>query len=176
MKNLFKLFVIVLLLGYGTQTFAQTFAAKAGLNFTNLLVKDDDKTYSSDYKTKVGFHLGGTAEFGFTDMFSLETGLFLSTQGYKVNNSLSDMTTNLFYLNIPIMGKARYELNDDINLYGVFGPYIGFGLSGKIKSGDNSTSIDWGTSDDDDLKRFDFGWIIGEELSTDLSLEVFNIN
>jgi len=160
MKNLFKLLVIVLLLGYGSQSFAQTFAAKAGLNLTNMLSKDDDETYSKDFKTKVGFHIGGTAEFEITEMFSFETGLFLSTQGYKVNTSFGDFTTNLLYVNIPLTGKARYEL-DDFNIYGLFGPCVGLGLSGKVKSGGNSSNIDWGSGEDNDLKRFDFGWIIG---------------
>ncbi|MBU2556098.1 MAG: PorT family protein, partial [Bacteroidetes bacterium] len=43
------------------------------------------------------------------------------------------------------------------------------GLSGKIKSklsymGESKTeskSIDWGSGDDNDFKRLDFGWIIG---------------
>ena len=125
-----------------------------------MLSKDDDDTYSSDYKTKVGFHLGGTAEFEITDMFSFETGLFLSTQGYKVNTIFGDYKTNLLYFNIPITGKARYEF-DDFNIYGLFGPYIGLGLSGKVKSGDNSTNIDWGSGEDNDLKRFDLGITIG---------------
>ncbi len=160
MKNLFKLFVIVLLLGYGTQTFAQTFAAKAGLNFSRMFIKDDNTTYSDKIDTKLGIHFGGTAEFEITDMFSFETGLIFSTQGYKASMDGSDLSVNLFYANIPITGKARYEL-DAINIYGIFGPYIGFGLSGKQKIGSNSESINWGSGDNDDLKRFDMGLIIG---------------
>ena len=160
MKSFIKLFVVLLVFGFGTQAYAQTFAAKAGLNLANMRSEDDDDTYSSDYKTKVGFHLGGTAEFEITDMFSFETGLFLSTQGYKVNTIFGDYKTNLLYFNIPITGKARYEF-DDFNIYGLFGPYIGLGLSGKVKSGDNSTNIDWGSGEDNDLKRFDLGITIG---------------
>lgn len=160
MKKLITFIAVVVLFTMNAESFAQTFGVRAGLNMSNMMAKDDDETYSDDYKTKVGFQIGGTAEFEFTEMFSFETGLFLSTMGYKYDGLMGDYTTNLLYLNIPLTGKARYEL-DNISLYGLFGPYIGLGLSGKYKNDDDSEDVKWGSGDDDDLKRFDFGWIIG---------------
>ena len=154
MKKLIIFIAVALLFTYSADSFAQTFGVRGGLNMTNMLSKSD--AHTADLKAIVGFHIGGTAEFEITDMFSFETGLFLMTMGYKYEVLSVDYKTNLLYLNIPITAKARYEL-DNFSLYGLFGPYIGLGLSGK----NNSVDIEWGSGDSDDLKRFDFGWTIG---------------
>ena len=154
MKKLIIFIAVALLFTYSADSFAQTFGVRGGLNMTNMLSKSD--AHTADLKAIVGFHIGGTAEFEITDMFSFETGLFLMTMGYKYEVLSVDYKTNLLYLNIPITAKARYEL-DNFSLYGLFGPYIGLGLSGK----NNSVDIEWGSGDSDNLKRFDFGWTIG---------------
>jgi len=154
MKKLIIFIAVAVLFTYSADSFAQTFGVRGGLNMSNMLLKSDENT--ADTKAKVGFHIGGTAEFEITDMFSFETGLFLMTMGYKYEVLSVDYKTNLLYLNIPITAKARYEL-DNFSLYGLFGPYIGLGLSGK----NNSVDIEWGSGDSDNLKRFDFGWTIG---------------
>ena len=154
MKKLIIFIAVALLFTYSADSFAQTFGVRGGLNMTNMLSKSD--AHTADLKAIVGFHIGGTAEFEITDMFSFETGLFLMTMGFKNEGELVDYKTNLLYLNIPITAKARYEL-DNFSLYGLFGPYIGLGLSGK----NNSVDIEWGSGDSDNLKRFDFGWTIG---------------
>jgi len=154
MKKLIIFIAVAVLFTYSADSFAQTFGVRGGLNMTNMLSKSD--AHTADLKAIVGFHIGGTAEFEITDMFSFETGLFLMTMGFKNEGELVDYKTNLLYLNIPITAKARYEL-DNFSLYGLFGPYIGLGLSGK----NNSVDIEWGSGDSDNLKRFDFGWTIG---------------
>lgn len=57
MKNLVKLFVVVIVFTLTTNgLWAQNFGIKAGLNLSNMLVSDDNDTYSNDFKTKPGFH------------------------------------------------------------------------------------------------------------------------
>ncbi|MDP2722630.1 MAG: porin family protein [Bacteroidales bacterium] len=176
MKKLITFIAVVVLFTMNVESFAQTFGVRAGLNLTNMLAKDDDETYSDDYKTKVGFQIGGTAEFEITEMFSFETGLFLSNKGFRINKEGTEYgepykfksTWNLYYIEIPLTAKATFDLGNQ-RIYGIFGPSIGIGLSGKDKakttymgeSDTNTETVDWGTGEDNDLKRFDFGWIIG---------------
>lgn len=54
MKNLIKLFVFVVVLTMTSDSFAQIFRAKAGLNLSSMLYKDDDGVYSDDLKMKPG--------------------------------------------------------------------------------------------------------------------------
>ncbi len=110
--------------------------------------KDDQETYSDDFNMNPGFHLGATINFPYSDVFSIETGLLLSTKGYNIKGENININLNLMYLDIPINAKASFELGD-IKMYGLLGPYIGLGISGKnkIKSDGekNSESINWGS-------------------------------
>ena len=114
MKNVYKLLVVLFLISLTSQTFAQpTFGIKGGVNFANMVMKDDDDTYSDDFKMKLGFQIGGTAEFVINEMFSFEPALMLSTKGTKMEFDIegTDITvkTNLMYLDIPLNGKAYFD-------------------------------------------------------------------
>lgn len=168
MKNLIKLLILVFAFSAATETIAQTFGVKAGLNLSNMLVKDDDDTYSDDFKMKPGFHVGVTAEFPFSDMVSFETGLLLSTKGYKESEGDAKFNANLLYIDIPLTARTTFDVGG-AQIYGTFGPYLSMGLSGKYKYEDGDISEDndvkWGSGDDDDLKRLDFGLTIGAGLA-----------
>ena len=169
MKNLITLFVFVIVLTTTSESFAQIFRAKAGLNLSTMLIKNDKRTYSDDFKMKPGFHIGATAEFPIDEMFSFETGLLLSTKGYKISNEDYERKVILNYLDIPLTGKAWFDI-EGAKVYGVFGPYVGMGLSGKSKHeqtdyGEMETGesdIVWGSEKGkSDLKRLDFGLTVG---------------
>lgn len=181
MKNLVKLFLIVIAIMMATdKLFAQEFGVKAGFNSSNMLVVDDSDLVDADFNMKAGFHIGVTAEFPLTEMFSLETGLLLSTKGVISKDRFTDedigliyeykANLNPLYLDIPITAKASFDIGG-AKIYGVFGPYLGIGLSGKIKqemriNGDTTLSeeidIEWGSDEESsNLKRVDYGLIIG---------------
>lgn len=177
MKISIKPLSVVIMLTISMGSYAQIFGVKGGLNLSNLLMKDDEDTYSDDFKMKTGFHAGLTAEFPVTESFSFETGLLLSTKGFRISEEetyLGETETyegklNLLYLDIPFTAKAYYDLGGAM-IYGVFGPYAGIGLSGKTKvestyGGESETdeeNIKWGSDEaEDDLKRVDFGLTVG---------------
>ncbi len=166
MKKYSKILILFVLVAFSTQSFAQTFGIKGGVNFAKMLDKDEDETYSDDYKMKTGFHVGFTIEQPITDMFSFESGLLLSTKGFKWKEDKdNNVKLNLFYLDIPIALKTSFDLGG-IQIYTLTGTYLGIGLSGKFKgevNGNNEEAdVDWGTDDDeDDFKRIDFGLLIG---------------
>jgi opacity protein-like surface antigen len=173
MKNLKKMLIVVVAIVTVSQSYAQIFGVKAGLNLSNMLDKDDVETYSKDFKMKPGFHVGATAEFPINEMFSFETGLLLSTKGYKYSQKETDFeskeTLNLLYVDIPLTAKAYYVVGGT-KIYGAVGPYIGMGLSGKAKTvetgmgekASNSETVKWGSNADNDIfKRLDFGLTVG---------------
>lgn len=177
MKNLFRLLVVVIALTMTTEIFAQNFGIKAGLNLSNMLHKDDDDIFSEDYKIKPGFHIGATAEFPLSEMLSFETGLLLSTKGFRTSEEGTftgktykyEEKFNLLYLDVPLTAKATFDLGG-AKIYGVFGPYVGMGLSGKGKYEETFGSetesgeedVKWGSDEDEsDLKRLDFGLTMG---------------
>lgn len=177
MKNLRKLLFAIIMITISTVSFAQTFGIKAGLNLSNMLMKDNDQTYSDDFKMNPGFHFGATAEIPIVEMLSFETGLLISTKGFKTSGESSESgftyeyktKMNLIYLDIPLTAKATFDLGG-AKIYGAFGPYLGMGLTGKTKteatvngsSDTNSEDVSWGSdAENDDLKRLDFGVSVG---------------
>ncbi|NOR74788.1 MAG: outer membrane beta-barrel protein [Draconibacterium sp.] len=170
MKNVLKLLVVVVVISSTSVSLAQTFGVKAGLNLSNMVYKIDDEIYSEEFELNPGFHAGVTAEFPIDDMFSFETGVLLSTKGFKTSSDemdpsdiySSDHKVNILYLDIPLTAKVLYNIGG-VEAFGLFGPYIDFGLTGKskYKSTDESTEedIEWGS--DKDLKRLDLGLVFG---------------
>lgn len=176
MKTMLKFLCGVILIVLTLPTFAQSFGIKGGLNLAKMLAKDDDENMSDEFKMNPGFLVGLTAEFPVAENTSFETGLFISTKGFRMNEEDTYNGTtytfkskaNLLYLDIPLMAKAYFDAGPS-KIYGAFGPYIGYGLSGKIKSemkggGETETEeedVEWGSGEDNNLKRLDYGLMVG---------------
>jgi len=186
MKKINALLIAILVVTMVSESFAQVFGVKGGLNLSNQIIKDNDGTSSDDFKMNPGFHIGATAEFPLSDLLSFETGLLLSTKGYKFSISETELgqtvetkgSTNLLYLDIPITAKAYFDLSS-VKVYGIVGPYIGIGLSGKSKlemSGDGVSltvkeTLKWGSGAEDHYRRLDYGLIVGAGVAIN-SIEV----
>ncbi|MCZ4344397.1 porin family protein, partial [Sphingomonadaceae bacterium G21617-S1] len=82
----------------------------------------------------VGFKIGGGLEYGFTDLWSLQPSLFVSTKGAKYDEA----TVNAVYLELPVMAAARINVADNTNIVIRAGPYFAYGIGGKTSIGDHS--------------------------------------
>jgi hypothetical protein len=165
---MFSIFIMISV----SESFAQTFAIKTGVNLSKMLLKDEFETVSKDYKLTPRFQLGVTVEFPITKLYSFESGLFFSSKGYKhSSNSLimqNDINFDLYenqilnYIEIPLTAKVN-TLIGRLPIYGTFGPYIGIGLNGKLsidEFSDNKTERKVYTDTmgpDRTWKRFDYG-------------------
>ncbi|WP_417602468.1 porin family protein [Owenweeksia hongkongensis] len=170
MKNISKLFSLGLLLCASTVTFGQKINAAAGLNFSSIMQSADASAgIMPDPKIKTGFHVGATVDYPLTDLISVDAGLLFSSMGYKVDQTVTVVdfkgTISTYYLTIPILAKANFEVADIQTFVGV-GPYIGVGLFGNSETETTSffgtqksdDKIEWGNEkDEDQLKRLDFG-------------------
>jgi len=180
MKNLIKLSLVAVLGMLCMQSNAQI-GVKGGFNLSNLLEKDDDATYSEDYKWLPGFHAGVTLGLPFSEYFAVEPGVLFTTKGMKLDEEFDleidgvTYTASLtgkasaYYIDVPVNLKLSYPLTEDFKIFAAAGPYAGYGLSGKLKStleieGEEETDeedIQWGDTEDDDLMRFDYGLTFG---------------
>ena len=167
-------FYIVLLVAVLTASYAQaqiTFGARAGFNLTNLYQEDKDGNMKGlDWKP--GFQIGLVADYLLLGDLSIQPGILFATQGAKSETSMSGykakVTFNLNYIQIPINLQYKLDL-DNKKLLVQAGPYLGYGIGGKLKvevseggiSINNSEKIKFGSSDDDDFKAFDFGLGLG---------------
>lgn len=125
---------------------AQRFGVKAGLNLATITGDVEDA------KTLATFMVGGVVEFDFTDNLGLGVGLQLHGKGVKEDFGDEDLKANPLYLQVPI--QIQYRNN---GFFAGVGPYVGFGIAGKLKSGEFSESIEFGNGEDDTFAPLDFG-------------------
>jgi len=173
MKNLMKLLFFVIALTMTMESFAQIrFGVKGGLNLANMVINDPDEYQFYDLapKTIIGFHMGATAEFSFSEKFAVEPGLLLSTKGYKFEEDGDVLSFNMNYLEIPINAIYKIDIGGAKILIKA-GPYLGYAISGKWKASEavlgyygdeKEQKIKIGSDDSgDDIKPHDFGLNIG---------------
>jgi Outer membrane protein beta-barrel domain len=176
-----RIFGIVFFIFITPNIFSQTIGIKAGLNLSKITT-----AYEPDlngvFNYKPGIHAGLTTNFTFSEVFGLETGVILSSKGTKYYERIEyfdpftfttsivelNETTSLLYLDIPLTIKATSQIGK-LKIFTTFGPYIGFGLSGKDKieftgSGINEKderTIKWGTGFSNDFKKLEGGLLAG---------------
>lgn len=163
------------------------FGVRAGMNVANAGGDFKDKEYvgeDTDFKSKIGFHVGVIADIELSKSFYLQPGLYFTTKGLKSEYKeegydYSEKTNyNLNYLELPILASYRFDIADNIKWHINAGPYFALGVGGKVKV----TEIDegdkteykydaFGVADEDSdeekggLKRFDAGLSFGTGIS-----------
>ena len=143
---IFVLFALVSIVSYSQLSWN----AKVGMNMSNL-------TGDADTDMKIGFNVGVGAEYAFTEMWSVQPSLMLTSKGYKVDG----VKCNPMYLELPILAAARFAVADNQNIVVKAGPYFAFGVAGKVKVGDEKGDF-FGDGDDQyGGKRFDCGIGVG---------------
>ncbi len=108
------------------------FGVKAGLNASSL-----DYSGNSDMQTKIGLNLGFLAHIHTSnEMWAFQPEIYYSQEGAK-SKSNSNESTNLGYLNIPVL--IQYMFDNGFRLEA--GPQVGFLMNAKSKVGNTSTDI-----------------------------------
>ncbi|MDR0754720.1 MAG: PorT family protein [Prevotellaceae bacterium] len=154
------LITLVALLGMATANAQIKFGAKAGVNLATL-------TDLEDAKFKLGFHVGGFAEFTITDVIAIQPELLFSTQGTTSSFETSyegvdvnvDQTVNLNYINLPILLKVKLAEG----LSAEVGPQVGLLLSAKAKIEGSLLGIGFSRSENikSDLTTLDVAAVAG---------------
>ena len=132
---------------------------KVGMSFSN-------QTKLDDAKALPGFTLGVGMDYAFTDNWSFQPGLMISSKGYKYKEEGWKSTTRPIYLDIPLLAAYKFSVAEGVKIVIDAGPYLAIGVGGKYKDDDDD---DWKIFDEDgeNWKRFDLGiqYGIGLELS-----------
>jgi hypothetical protein len=155
-----------------------TFGVRAGVNFFNITGKDaNGDKYSNHINT--GFNVGVNAEIPVGTGSYLQPGILYSQKGAEFSG---DNEVDLSYIEVPVNFVYKPVLGTGRLLLG-FGPYIGVGLDGKVKSS-NGTKTDVEFTNDHatetdtptyaEYKRLDYGGnlLAGYELANNLSFQL----
>ena len=146
-----KKFLMTAVLGmFALAGFSQVkWDAKFGMNFSNMTKFDDTKALP-------GFNLGVGMDYGFSENWSLQSGLMISSKGYKVKDYAK---VRPIYLDIPILAAYKFNISDNTKFVINAGPYLAFGLGGKCKfdEGGDYKLFKGEDGEDAEYSRFDLG-------------------
>lgn len=149
MKNLFITAIIAL--GFIASSSAQDkgdveFGVNVGYNSSSISSRDGSS------ESKSGFNTGLSADYYFSDTWSLKAKLIYDQKGWG-DDILTDLDTgneyitdfSLNYLTVPVM--ANWHFGRTQNWYLNFGPYVGFLLSAKEHKFDSDIKEAFNTTD-----------------------------
>lgn len=117
-----------------------SFAILGGVGFQNLNGKD----YSGDKLENtmiLGYHGGVNVQIPVVPEFYFQPGLLFSTKGAKNAGSLLTTTYKLSYIELPLNFVYKGQLGGGYVMVG-FGPYVGYGIGGKVLTEGGSVSLD----------------------------------
>lgn len=125
---------------------------KAGFNLSN----STGSSFGANRKFKEGFTVGIQTLTRLDHHLFLQSGIFFATKGTKYEKGNNEFSLNQMYLQVPINLAYKIPLQRKTNLVLNMGPYIAYGIAGKIDKED--------TFSKKNLKRFDLGIMAGVSL------------
>ena len=133
-----------------------TFGIRGGVNFAKQTASSDG--YSFSPKNNVGFNFGVSVDIPMMESLYLQSGLYYTVKGYKLEEDGYTEKATPSYLELPILASYRYNFSEYTQLQVNFGPYLAYGIAGKYKWDDGDDDEDYFN---DDIKKFDAGLAIG---------------
>jgi hypothetical protein len=143
------------------------FSIQGGANITTQVATN----YHYDYARNeflAGFNAGPSVDYRWGRHFFLHSAVILETKGTKgiVRQGIitADVKNRLLYLDVPLLIRGNIQTHN-LLFFLEAGPYIGFGLRGRVlietTGASKAWDIQWGTGTNDDFRRLDYGAIGG---------------
>jgi hypothetical protein len=154
------------LLATGANVLARTpqFGVKLGGNLSTAITKPDVEWL----KFNPGFQVGLTLDYELSPNVYLLSGLEVVQKGFKIELEGLTATSSPVYLQIPVLFGYKFDVGGKARLVPQAGPYLAYGLGGKITMKDSSgvnesEEYDY-FGDDNNARKFDIGLTVGAGL------------
>ena len=118
------IFLLVFVFTFNLQGYSQTlFNIKGGVGLQNQANSDGD--------FKLAFNAGISYEYKFSDFLWIDLGVDYTQKGTDLGvfQNVTQFTTRINYIEIPVYVKYRYLLTEDVNWAFYAGPSIGYALN-----------------------------------------------
>jgi hypothetical protein len=146
------LFLILTLVGI-SQDF--NYGVKAGFNVNNLMISPE--TDPPKPSVSLGLHAGGTADYSFSDILSVQADITVSSQGANDEDEEEYQMIRLTYLNFPVFVKYKF-----VKGFAAFaGPQIGYLIHAKFTEEDKRSGEQEIISATNFIKSNDFSFVLG---------------
>jgi len=157
MKRLLLAVVVLAAVGvYNHPANAQvSLGLRAGVNIANASL-DPENAYlgTASKSSKTGFMIGAAAQFGLSDMISVQVEPMYAQKGFKIEGGGGTATVKLNQIEIPVLFKAKFG-KGEVKPYVFAGPNVGIKGSSKVtvEGGGQTQDIDIDTT----TASIDFG-------------------
>jgi hypothetical protein len=131
--------------------FAQNvqFGLKGGVNISS--ANDEDLVSDDKVTPVVGYHFGGLAHIHLSPNWALQPEVVYSKEGARVEHPTYNATTELKYINIPVL--AQYMVGNGFRIQ--TGPQVGLLVSNKFETPDGIEG------DKYDASKANLSWAFG---------------
>lgn len=100
------------------------FDVHAGMSLANIT--------NSDAGLKVGYTVGVGMDCPIDELWSFQTGVNITSKGCREKEAGVTEKLNPVYLDVPFLAAVKMDISDGNKLVFNAGPYVGFGLGGKM--------------------------------------------
>ncbi|MEO1031442.1 MAG: porin family protein [Bacteroidota bacterium] len=114
MKRITLSLTFILCIAFTTNGQDLNFGAKAGLNITGVSFESDSYSTSS----RIGFHVGGFANYKFSEKFAVQPEIYFSTGGNEWDFNNGDTTGEIKTSAISIPVLLQYDVIDHLVVEG----------------------------------------------------------
>lgn len=144
---------------------AAYYGLRIGPSFSTVS-SDDDDLDGGDSQT--GLNIGAVLgwELSASTPLYFETGLYYVEKGGQKEVEHAKMTYDLNYLELPLLLKYVYEIDDNFSVQPLAGGYLAVGVGGKIKNYKDREAAS--SFSEEYFQRFDGGLKFGCGISYDL--------
>ena len=119
-----------------------SFGILGGINFQTINGKDSNGD-KLENDMLIGYHAGVNIQLPIAPDFYFQPGLLFSIKGAKTTSGSSTSTIKLSYIEVPLNVVYKGLLGSGYVMIG-FGPYIGYGIKGKVTpEGGSATDIEF---------------------------------
>lgn len=130
-----------------------TYGIKGGLTLgtmTGTWVDANTVGDSATTKLHQGVMLGGFATWYLSSSLAVQPEFYMSEKGVDFEDDSIDVSRGegLLYIEVPVLARYSFPINDMIHAYGVGGLTVGYLLDSKL-------------NERDELKKFELGGIVG---------------
>lgn len=158
-----KIITIIIIAALPTALFAQHFGVRLGGAIADMRMSTDTISYNT--KIKPGFIAGIVMEYPLKNTMAINTSLNFKSVGTWIHEDLDITGWRMNYLDLDVSYEYIFDLGE-AEVFAQGGGYLAYALYGKEifkpENGEKTTeNLNIGTSDEDVLKPFDAGLIIG---------------
>ena len=135
------------------------FGAKAGVNFSNITIEDDDTFLFGETSLRTALLVGVFGSVPVNDRIAFQPEFLFTQKGAKLEEDGFDSTLKLDYFEIPLLADVR--LNEGpTRISFIVGPALGFRSQAKVETDEEVEGVDE-LDLKEDVEGVDFGLVTG---------------